>query len=384
MTTQHHSRTERPNGAQLRLLAAGLLCSLLQACGGGGGGTAASGSSSGASSSANSGAVAPSVLYDFTAGDTLAAKNGWRFHENWALAAVPGSQAVGLPFAYQATADGVYPNNAEMRFDMPPQDALWLRVRLHQPANYEMRHNTQIAVANAAAAGWKVGDTVVAHDGVSTGLISSIASNHVFVRWAEKSAYDIWGSSSALRTIRNTVNNTTLPSTGKTVWGGDKIMALWVDQYSQSGSGPTVILGALSDWTFGNSKDAVLTAGYRNSGSPSDTTRTNIGGIPGGKLFTQAHRGRYLDLAVHVRYASQAGAKDGLLQTWVRYEGESSFTLRHDIRNADLDRPTNLAGDQQKWQRGYLMGYSNTGYDTPTTFHISRLELFASKPADLP
>jgi hypothetical protein len=387
MPTLHHSRTDRPHGAQLHLLVAGLLCGLLQACGGGGGTgqeAAASASSSSSSSSSSGGAGTASLLrYDFTAGDTLTAKNGWRFHENWALEPVPGTATMGLPFAYRATADGVYPNNAEMRFDMPAQSALWLRVRLHEPANYVMRHNTEINVANAAAAGWRVGDQLLAHDGVSKGSISSVTPTSVFVRWAEKSAYDIWGSASATRTIRNTTNNTALNSTGKSVWGGDKIMALWVDEYSQAGTGPTVILGVTSDWTFGSSKDAVLTAGWRASGSPSDSSRIQVGGIPGGKLFTEAHRGKYLDLVVHVRFSSQPRAKDGIVQTWVRYEGESAYTLRHDIRNADMDRPPNLAGDRQLWQKGYLMGYSNSGYDDATTFHISQIELFASKPADL-
>ena len=323
------------------------------------------------------------VDYDFSRGDTLAAKNGWRFHSNWALSPVPGTSAMGLPFEYRATADGVFPNNAEMRFDMPAQSALWLRVRLHEPANYVMRHNTEINVANAAAAGWRVGDQLLAHDGVSKGTISSITPTSVFVRWAEKSAYDIWGSASATRTIRNTTNNTALTSTGKSVWGGDKIMALWVDDYSQAGTGPTVILGVTPDWTFGSSKDAVLTAGWRASGSPSDSSRIQVGGIPGGKLFTEAHRGKYLDLAVHVRFSSQPGAKDGVVQTWVRYEGESAYTLRHNIRNANMDLPPNLVGDRQLWQKGYLMGYSNSGYDQVTTFHISKIEVFGQQPADL-
>ncbi|MFN7152226.1 MAG: fibronectin type III domain-containing protein [Acidovorax sp.] len=320
------------------------------------------------------------VDYDFSRGDTLAAKNGWRFHSNWALSPVPGANAMGLPFTYQGTADGVYPNNAEMRFDMPAQSALWLRVRLHEPTNYVHRHNTSIDVANAAAAGWRVGDQLLAHDGVSKGTISSITPTSVFVRWAEKSAYDIWGNSSAIRTIRNTTNNTALNSTRKSVWDGSKIMALWVDGYSQAGTGPTVILGLNSDWTFGSSKDPLLTAGYT---ATAGTSRTSVGGITGGKLFTAAHRGKYLDLAVHVRFSSQPRAKDGVIQTWVRYEGEAAYTLRHNIRNADMDRPLNLAGDRQLWQKGYLMGWSNVGFDEETTFHISKIEVFGQQPADL-
>ncbi|MBK9616017.1 MAG: hypothetical protein IPO35_11080 [Uliginosibacterium sp.] len=324
------------------------------------------------------------MKYDFTAGDALATKDGWRFHSIWPLSAVPGTTSVGLPFTYNATPDGVYPNNAEMRFDMPPVDEIWLRVRLHEPSNYVMRHNTQIKTANAFAAGWRVGDQLLADDGVSRATISSINSDSVFVRWAEKAAYDTWGNSSAQRLIRNTTRNSTLLSTGKAVWGGDKIMALWVDNYSGDGTGPTIILGAISDWTFGTSKDAIFTAGYRSSGPVGSSSRVSVANIPGGKLFTQTNRGKYIDLAVHVRFSSQTGAKDGVIETWIRYEGEGSYTRRHDIRDADIDRPLNLGGDQQKWQRGYLMGYSNTGYDEQTTFHISRIELFRAKPQDLP
>ncbi len=316
--------------------------------------------------------------------DSLATKDGWRFHSTWPLSAVPGTSSIGLPFTYNATPDGVYPNNAEMRFDMPPVDEIWLRVRLHEPANYVMRHNTEIKVANAFAAGWRVGDQLLADDGVSRGTISSINTNSVFVRWAEKAGYDIWGSSSAQRFIRNTTRNSTLLSTGKAVWGGDKIMALWADNYSLDGTGPTIILGVNHDWTFGSTKNAIFTVGYRPAGAVGDGSRSGAADIGGGALFTSAYRGKYIDLAIHVRYSSSPCARNGVIETWLRYEGEGAFTRRHDIRDADIDRPLNLAGDQQKWQRGYLMGYSNNGYDEQTTFHISRIELFRTRPQDLP
>ncbi|MBK9615981.1 MAG: hypothetical protein IPO35_10840 [Uliginosibacterium sp.] len=299
------------------------------------------------------------------------------------MSAVPGTTSVGLPFTYNATPDGVYPNNAEMRFDMPPVDEIWLRVRLHEPSNYVMRHNTEVKTANAFAAGWRVGDQLLADDGVSRATISSINSDSVFVRWAEKAAYDTWGSSAAQRLIRNTTRNSTLLSTGKAVWGGDKIMALWVDNYSGDGTGPTIILGAISDWTFGTSKDAIFTAGYRSSGPVGSSSRVSVANIPGGKLFTQTNRGKYIDLAVPRVFVANRGERwrDRNLDT-LRRRRLLYTPSRHP--RCRYRPPLNLGGDQQKWQRGYLMGYSNTGYDEQTTFHISRIELFRAKPQDLP
>lgn len=319
------------------------------------------------------------VSYDFSAGDSLQSKNGWVFESTtWPLTTVPGTSFKGLPFTYAATTPGEYPPNSEMRFQMPGADEFWLGWRLHIPANFQLRNDTIVAVGDAQTADWKKGDQVRGADGISTGTISGFSADGIFVRYAQKGAYpDVWGSSSTPKVITNITRNTVLTSTGRSVWDtGNKLLALWNDDYSYAGTGPTIILGIISDFAVNGVKDAVLTAAYRGAGPVNDGSRTNFSNLPGGILISDAQQGKYIDLMLHAKFSSHAGAKDGVLQTWVRYEGESSYTLRHSIIDADMDKGVS----NKQWQAGYLMGWSNVGYDESTTIHISKIEYYSSAP----
>ena len=321
------------------------------------------------------------VLYDFSAGDTLAPKDGWSFAStSWILEQVPGSTAIGLQFSYPGSKVGE-DGMREMRFNSPPTDEFWLKLRLHIPVNYTHRSDVRIDTPDASAQGWQVGDRIQGADGLSQGTISAVDSTGFFLRNpARGGTNSVW-----VGVVRNLTRNTTATTTKRFGYSSNnKLLTLWADGYSAGGLGSTII------WEMWP----------ETGGSPGSTpTASNLavhystGGHTGCGPHLQStpfvtlpdDGGHYIDIVVRGRFSSQAGAKDGIIQTWLRKEGQSVYTRIHNIENADMDkRGTDTSPDLQPWQHGYLMGWSNSGYDETTTFHISRIEYSSTRPADLP
>ncbi|WP_010465229.1 fibronectin type III domain-containing protein [Acidovorax radicis] len=337
----------------------------------------AAGNQSGSSASATTTTPGTQAIvdYDFPRGDTLAAKNGWAFAStSWSLTPTADGSGLALPFTYAGVVPGNY-GMSEMRFTMPPQDEFWLRVRWHIPANYGHRHDTELQIANATTAGWRVGDKVRGTDGVSEGVISQIGASNVFLRFAAKSAYNaVWAG-----TLTNTTRNSALTSTGRSQWAANnKLLAIWTDGYSSTGLGSTIVWQTDSDWYFSGGTHSIVTVGYTRGGNTVTGSVAN-----GGALITPADYGKYMDIIFHGKFSTTPGAKNGVIRTFARKQGEAAYTMRHNITNADMDKRSDVAANLRQWRAGYLMGWANSGFDAATTFHISKIQVFGQQPADL-
>lgn len=178
------------------------------------------------------------VLYDFTAGDTLAPKNGWRFSAtNWNLLTIPNTNTVGLPFAFIGKPPGNYATR-EMRFTPPSADEFWLKFRLHIPVNYAHRFDVRIDTPDASLQGWQVGDRVQGADGQSEGIVSEVDGTGIFLR----NPVSWWANAVWVGTIRNLTRNTTATSTQRVGWSSNnKLLAMWADGYSSKGLGSTIV-----------------------------------------------------------------------------------------------------------------------------------------------
>lgn len=374
MSESRHGRVRFPRlalerssrGASLLALLA-LAATVFASCGGG--------SSSTASENGPPATTGSSVVYDFTKGDSLSPRGGWVFHDSrWALDTVPGTDGtVGLPFRYPGVEPGEY-GMSEMRFSMARGHEFWISFRWHVPANYHHRHDTRLGILPSQRVGWQLGDTVVGTDGASSGVISQQDSTGVFLRFAAKSYYnEVW-----IGQVRNRNRSAVATSTSRSQWpANNKLLAVWADDYSSRGTGSTIIWGTDLDWAAGQ-KASEITVGYSVGGK-------TVSGSPasGGVLIRAQDTGKWIDLVFHGKFASRDGARDGVIESWFRRQGETSWTKAHDIRDADLNRPTGVADSLRTWGYGYLMGWANSGYDKTTTFHLSRIEHGFSRPAHL-
>lgn len=329
----------------------------------------------------------PLVQYDFSAGDRLDAKQGWSFDTpDWPLTPVPGSLARGIGFTYPGLLPGNY-GWQEMRFRMPPTDGFWLQFRLHIPANYAHRSDTKLDLPASSIVDWQVGDWLVGTDGQSKGVISAVyrqatpeLSTGVFLRTPANG----WNNATWVGSITNLTRNHSALSTGRAGWSSNnKLLAVWADGYSAQGTGPSVV------WEL-------LPIAVANPGQTSRSTELTVHYSPGnhqgagghisatGEPFiTASDAGHYLDMMVHGQFSSQPGARDGVIQSWVRKEGEQSYQLKHQISDADMDKHAELPVELQQWQAGYLMGWSNSGFDQATQFHISQIRYYRTRPAEL-
>jgi hypothetical protein len=154
-----------------------------------------------------------------------------------------------------------------------------------------------------------------------------------------------------------------------------KLFALWMDDYSKKGAGPTVI------WEFWNDGSDGSKVAYHYS--------------PGGYRTANSHKqhtsfirypndqGRWMQVVMHVKAARNTDSNDGIIRLYRRWAGETEFAKLHEDTQADIGPPSS---GPKGWKAGYLMGWSNPGYRQRTEwllddFKISRDSLLTTTEA---
>lgn len=148
-----------------------------------------------------------------------------------------------------------------------------------------------------------------------------------------------------------------------------KLFALWMDDYSAHGDGPSVI------WEF-----------WDNGKNGSDlAVHYSVGGYTGAGPHMAFHpfikypddQNKWMEIVMKVRAATSKTSNDGVIQLYRRWKGESAFELFHDIKDANIAPP---AKGPIGWSAGYLMGWSNPGYDeAKTVWHVDDFEIYKLK-----
>lgn len=350
------------------------------------------------------GTVAPLVSYDFAGGDPFVNKNGWSFlGAVGPLATIPGATYNGLRFRYPAwpVDSQSYDNGScawrEQGASMPPAaQAFFLEVRLHVPANYAHRSDTGIKVApnGGSISAWQIGDRVRSADGQFEATISGfgttgttmpdydgIAGPVVFLRNAGCAGCNFAWVGSVQNVTRNQTVTTNLR---RIVSANNKLMAVFADGYSGGGNGPTII------WEYWpNDPTAAQGQTPRSSELAVHYSRGQFTGagahLQGTHFIGPADFGRYIDIVFHGRFSSAPGANDGVIETWIRREGATSFTRIHHITDANMDKRTSSASPNAlvPWQQSKIMGWANSCFDEQTDFYISKIKYYDQRPSGL-
>lgn len=159
-----------------------------------------------------------------------------------------------------------------------------------------------------------------------------------------------------LKVPENFQHNTKNPS-------NNKLGTVWMDGYSAKGDGPTVIWEYWSDGSGGSKLAVHYSAG-----------KYTVAGVHlQYKPFISypSDQGRWMQIAFHVKAATARGSNDGVIETYRRWQDESSFTKLHTITDADIASPP--AGPNG-WKAGYFLGWSNPSFTQNTTFIIDDVE----------
>jgi uncharacterized protein YjdB len=106
----------------------------------------------------------------------------------------------------------------------------------------------------------------------------------------------------------------------------------------------------------------------------SDTRPIGDWGVQGGtwnSAITDATRGRWVQIRVRARLADSKTAANGVLQLW------ADGVLRVDMRNLDMAAE---AGANNFFRNGYLMGWSNSGFNQNTAVYVDDFKIFRASP----
>jgi len=133
----------------------------------------------------------------------------------------------------------------------------------------------------------------------------------------------------------------------------NKFLALWMDDYS--GTGSTVVL-SMENAGNGNT-DLAFTYTLPGGGAVQFQQHAPF-------INITTDRGRWMQMVVHVNFGTNSGS-DSTLETWRRWESESSFTLLHQTTTANWTK-----GSATGWGGGYFMGWANGTYAEDTWWLI--------------
>lgn len=302
--------------------------------------------------------------FNFNAGDTSeTTKGGLSFLSIQAIGTPSGETESGLDFTYPATTPDLDPPNSEIRFEHTEVNETWNLMRFYVPANFFLRGCVGMTVAGDIT-NWQVGDTVTGVDGTSTGELWAIVGTKVYLNFAD----NWWDNAVWNGSITNTTRAETRTSSERSFEANNnKLFAKWVDGYSNTGAGPTIV------WEFSGDDTGGAQLGQQYSAG--QYTVTGAHGEP--QLYAQnfirypEDLGTWMEVMFHVKLASARGVNDGVIEVYLKREGEEDFTLFLQDTTADIAPPvedvpvTGLAN-------GYFIGYSNSGYDVDTSFYVSQ------------
>ncbi|GAA0839883.1 hypothetical protein GCM10009113_04080 [Marinobacter szutsaonensis] len=201
------------------------------------------------------------------------------------------------------------------------------------------------------------GRTAVVTEAAKDGNYSLLFNYPAGEPWTEQrfslgSSYpDLWVSF-WIRVPQNFYHPATSPS-------NNKFFAIWMDDYSSKGDGPTAFWNIFSNGSGGSQIAYSYSEGSYQVGGPQSQFKEFIR-VPD-------DRGRWMKVVIHVKASSTPGESDGVIELWRRWENESEFTKYHEDTNANLPIPS---GGPDGWSVGYLMGWANAEYESETKWFL--------------
>jgi hypothetical protein len=105
-----------------------------------------------------------------------------------------------------------------------------------------------------------------------------------------------------------------------------------------------------------------------------DTRASGDYGWPGhmwDPAFTDAMKGRWVQIRIHTKVADSKAAANGMVQLW------ADGVLRVNMQNLDLAAS---AGGNNYFKNGYLMGWSNSGFNQTSAVYVDDFKIYRSAP----
>lgn len=325
-------------------------------------------------------AGSPLVRFDFANGDTMTSPSINEIGFYWdGTRTIQMSPAGVLGMLFRFGPDGPVDDSwVEQKYELNSQHfEVYERFTLETPANFRTRIITVITMVDITqTAGWQIGDSLtygINYLGEQSGAIfKGTNGNNIYLLNADR-----LGLSSPWMgvTITNTTRGTTADSatsanqeagSGRTLFN-NKFHALYGGDYSQSGTSVFEYSTSYSGHT--NIDGNVVTHQFGQT----DTHGTQ-GNVPSdGPDLQLLKAGETHEYTLRRKKSSAQGVADAIAELW-----EDGVLIYYNRDGLNYDTQINY------YERGYLLGYSNSGFEEQTDFYISKYEFYgANRPGGL-
>lgn len=146
----------------------------------------------------------------------------------------------------------------------------------------------------------------------------------------------------------------------------NKLFALWMDDYSAHGKGPSVIWEYWDNGQGGSDLAVHFSEGNNTGAGPHLQFQPFIN--------SSTDKGRWMQLVLHVKAATTTAGvsnNNGLIETYRKWDGDATYTRLHQVTQANI---APAISGPNGWQAGYFMGWSNPGFSAQTDFYIDDVE----------
>lgn len=303
------------------------------------------------------------AVYRFDLSDTMGTtrpKFSWASTGTETINTPPGLSEKGVNYNYVSTPNPSGDSTAEKRFTFTGMREFCVKLRFHVPSNYFHRAVLNISITGDITS-WVVGDTVRAADGTSTGTIYYKNGQSIFLLFA---ANNLVGPGVWTGNVTNLTRSSTLASTrvGNEA-SNNKLFALWCDGYSTAGGSPSIAWEMHSDGAGGSKLYYHFGANNQVVGTLINSTSADV------EFIRPSDVNKWFDIILYVKMGSSENTEDGIIRTWFKREGESSYTQVFNQINAQI--APRISGGNAIFSNGYCHGWSNSGFAESTTIRDS-------------
>lgn len=306
-----------------------------------------------------------------------------------------GGGEYGWRNTFAATADpSNRPANTESRYQITqPSDEFWIYYRVFQPGNFEHRSVLYAETSSVIGdfSGWIQGDTLTNLDNAAT-----CSFYYAGDETTERRIY-VNNSSEAFvenlfpvgNTIRNDRTLETFVVTGRNfISSNNKFATMWCGDAQQPNEGYEN--GAFTVQFRGSSQaGSFFPSGRLNPSLAASDAQTANGDVENllpnppydpFLLFDTANNGSFIEVVEYRKRSSSSTVANGGYRVWANTGTTNGWELVFE----NLQQKAFSTQANNQFNYGYLMGFSNSGYEEETNFYWNKVRLYDQKPDFLP
>lgn len=318
----------------------------------------------------------PLAQWDFNNGDLPSENNT---HVNWwgdhnGIQNIPGTDYKGIKFNYRGKAPDK-DSSSEWRYGInTPLSRTWEYLRFYQPKNFYHRYIVRIdAPENLNQANWNIDDVIVNSRGMEA-RVAGVENAYLYIKQFNDRFDHNWGNG---KVIENKDTGAVFTSKeSRSMVTNNKLSAQWQGKYSNAGMiMETEALVPNKGGEFGVSylRPTINTSkAHKNRGD----IKNSLAKVSG-SAFHPEENGTVVELLIERIRSSGENIHDASYRVWKRTE-TTTWTLGFENTNLYAWQPDNY------FDKGYVMGWANSGYRNDTDFYLLGWALWAEIPPFLP